>query len=73
MASAVQAPDESFLGHYDAGDAPVWRNLHAPQVDQELLLKLNQEGDLERLTRKAVDDTHKAWKTEIMSKLRKEV
>ncbi|KAI8319104.1 hypothetical protein GQ54DRAFT_51476 [Martensiomyces pterosporus] len=43
------------------------------EVDQDFILNLNQEGDLERLTRKAVGETRVAWKKEIMGRLRQEV
>ncbi|KAJ1961837.1 hypothetical protein GGI12_003020 [Dipsacomyces acuminosporus] len=43
------------------------------EVDPDFILNLNQEGDLERLTRKAVNDAKGAWKKEIMNKLRQEV
>ncbi|KAI7835209.1 hypothetical protein BX661DRAFT_168367 [Kickxella alabastrina] len=42
-------------------------------VDEDFILNLRQEGDLARLTRKAVEDTKTAWKKETMQRLRAQV
>ncbi|KAJ2079391.1 hypothetical protein H4R24_003806 [Coemansia sp. RSA 988] len=42
-------------------------------VDEDFMLNLNQEGDLERLTRKAMNDANGAWKQLTMNILRKQL
>ncbi|KAJ2822019.1 hypothetical protein IWW50_004397 [Coemansia erecta] len=42
-------------------------------VDQDFILNLNQEGDLERLTRKAEADIKGAWKQLTMDALKRQV
>ncbi|KAJ1722727.1 hypothetical protein LPJ61_005899 [Coemansia biformis] len=43
------------------------------EVDEDFVLNLNQEGDLERLTRKAVDEARTAWKPLVMDSLKKQL
>ncbi|KAJ2775165.1 hypothetical protein IWQ56_000220 [Coemansia nantahalensis] len=45
----------------------------ARAVDEDFILNLHQEGDLERLTRKAVSEARTAWKPLAMDALRKQV
>ncbi|KAJ2698353.1 hypothetical protein H4218_003333 [Coemansia sp. IMI 209128] len=42
------------------------------EVDEDFVLNVIQEGELERLTRMAVEETKIAWKHEIMGELRKQ-
>ncbi|KAJ2062491.1 hypothetical protein GGI17_002383 [Coemansia sp. S146] len=41
-------------------------------IDEDFVLNVIQEGELERLTKMAVEETKVAWKHEIMSSLRKQ-
>lgn len=41
--------------------------------DPEFIVNLQQEGDLERLTRKATEEGKGAWRRELMDKIRKQV
>ncbi|KAJ1997187.1 hypothetical protein H4R26_005923 [Coemansia thaxteri] len=46
---------------------------YSSEVDEEFLQNVVQEGELERLTKLAVEETEVAWKVEIMGELRKHV
>ncbi|KAJ1923790.1 hypothetical protein GGI03_001138 [Coemansia sp. RSA 2337] len=41
-------------------------------IDEDFVLNVIQEGELERLTKMAVEETKVAWKQEIMGELRKQ-
>ncbi|KAJ2714104.1 hypothetical protein H4R19_001900 [Coemansia spiralis] len=60
------------LGKQHAADGPP-TPFGTQAVDEDFILNLNQEGDLERLTRKAVEEVRTAWKPLAMDALRKQV
>ncbi|KAJ2384435.1 hypothetical protein H4S02_004815 [Coemansia sp. RSA 2611] len=72
MISTVTPTNQLGMGQSaDGPPTPFGAQPHA--VDQEFILNLNQEGDLERLTRKAECDLKSAGKQLAMDELRKQV
>ncbi|KAJ1752679.1 hypothetical protein LPJ55_001321 [Coemansia sp. RSA 990] len=61
------------LGHSNADGPPTPFGNQQNAIDQDFILNLNQEGDLEQLTRKAENDIKSAWKPLTMSALRKQI
>ncbi|KAJ2842354.1 hypothetical protein IWW36_005938, partial [Coemansia brasiliensis] len=60
------------LGHSNADGPPTPFGNQQNSIDQDFILNLNQEGDLEQLTRKAESDIKSAWKPLTMNALRKQ-
>ncbi|KAJ2452926.1 hypothetical protein EV183_002595 [Coemansia sp. RSA 2336] len=61
------------LGHPNADGPPTPFGNQQNAIDQDFILNLNQEGDLEQLTRKAESDIKTAWKPLTMNALRKQI
>ncbi|PIA13557.1 hypothetical protein COEREDRAFT_83415 [Coemansia reversa NRRL 1564] len=68
-----QEHDNSFAQQIADGPPTPFENQNSAEIDEDFMLNLNQEGDLERLTRKAMNDASGAWKKLTMDILRKQL
>ncbi|KAJ2798437.1 hypothetical protein H4R20_004823 [Coemansia guatemalensis] len=77
---SIDSPQDQHQQHNDSiaqqvadGPPTPFGNQSNAAVDEDFMLNLNQEGDLERLTRKAMNDANGAWKQLTMDILRKQL
>ncbi|KAJ1721586.1 hypothetical protein LPJ53_003897 [Coemansia erecta] len=77
--SAFATPLQAYAGRLQERRNEVQEEYEQEEVDQkavidpDFILNLNQEADLERLTKKAMNDVKTAGKKEIMQRLRTQV